>query len=109
MGAIKISVDTSDVFKNLKLYSETVLKKAQQELVDTAQEIETSAKIEAPVDTGRLQSSITTDKSELKQLSITVGTNVEYASFQENRKQFLFKAVEENRAGFRERIKNILK
>ncbi len=74
--------------------------------------VERDAKINSPVDTGRLRSSITNRlEVEENQLVGIVGTNVEYASFQEfgtskmPAHPFLFPALEANKS----RIKDLLK
>ncbi len=74
--------------------------------------VERDAKINAPVDTGRLRASITNRlEVEENQLVGIVGTNVEYASFVEFgtsrmvAQPFLFPALESNKS----RIKDLLK
>jgi len=74
--------------------------------------VERDAKKNCPVDTGRLRSSITNRMEiEDKQLIGIVGTNVEYAPYQEfgtskmAAHPFLFPALESNK----ERIKDLLK
>jgi len=74
--------------------------------------VERDAKINAPVDTGRLRASITNEVEKTDNDIIgRVGTNVKYASFQEHGTSkmaahpYLFPALEANR----ERIKELLK
>ncbi len=74
--------------------------------------VERDAKINAPVDTGRLRASITNRLDvEENQLVGIVGTNVSYASFQEfgtskmPAHPFLFPALESNK----NKIKDLLK
>ena len=74
--------------------------------------VERDAKRNAPVDTGRLRSSITNRLDiDGNQIVGVVGTNVEYASFLEHGTSkmpahpFLFPALEANR----EKIKDLLK
>lgn len=74
--------------------------------------VERDAKINAPVDTGRLRASITNRLDiEENHLVGIVGTNVDYASFQEfgtskmAAHPFLFPALESNR----NKIKDLLK
>ncbi len=74
--------------------------------------VERDAKTNAPVDTGRLRSSITNRlEVEEKKLVGIVGTRVEYASYQEfgthkmPAQPFLFPALESNK----ERIRELLK
>jgi HK97 gp10 family phage protein len=74
--------------------------------------VERDAKINAPVDTGRLRSSIT-NRLEIEegQLVGIIGTNVEYAAYQEfgtsvmPAHPFLYPALESNK----EKIKDLLK
>ncbi len=74
--------------------------------------VERDAKKNAPIDTGRLRNSITHRlETETGQIIGIVGTNVEYASFQEfgtskmAAQPFLFPALEANR----DKIKDTLK
>jgi HK97 gp10 family phage protein len=74
--------------------------------------VERDAKINAPVDTGRLRASITNRLDIEDNLLVgIIGTNVSYASFQEFGTSkmaaypFLFPALESNK----EKIKNLLK
>ena len=73
--------------------------------------VERDAKINAPVDTGRLRASITHEVEVTEEITGRVGTNVKYAPYQEfgtykmPAHPFLFPALEANR----ERIKELLK
>lgn len=138
MGAIKVKfkLDATQFFKKLKLYSDKVMKEAEQEVFDTGLLIESDAKQESfgmPIDTGRLKNSIhvVTQPSESfkyqddegksydgslngtgankAKLTVAVGSNVEYAEFQNNKHDFIHKATENNRKEFESRIKKILK
>lgn len=86
----------------------------QQTVAETALLIETDAKQFAPVDTGRLRSSIHAEIAP-NGLSATVATNVSYAPAQEfgtrtHRAQpFLFPAYEKNRGAFVANLKRNLK
>ena len=79
-------------------------------VAETALLIESDAKRFAPVDTGRLRSSIHADLAG-NGLSATVGTNVSYALFIEfgtrraRAQPFLFPAFEKNRLRFLARLK----
>lgn len=60
------------------------LKKLEDMLFQIGLEIETQAKKNAPVDTGRLMNSITTEKVEgAETLRVVVGSDVEYALYVE--------------------------
>lgn len=77
----------------------------QDSVATTALLIETDAKLFAPVDTGRLRSSIHTEIAP-SQLTAQVLTNVSYAPVQEfgsryqKAQPFLFPAYEKNRQAF---------
>ncbi len=71
------NIDAKDFLKSLDQYEESVLKGLQKAVEESALLLEREAKLAAPVDTGRLRSSITT---EIGKLEATVGTNVEYAA-----------------------------
>ncbi len=89
-----------------------IFSQLKQGMVKACLLVERDAKINAPVDTGRLRSSIT-NRIEIEgdQLVGIVGTNVEYASFQEfgtskmPAHPFLFPALESNKS----KIKDLLK
>jgi HK97 gp10 family phage protein len=68
------------VLSELALMEARVQSAAQSVIATYAFRIERTAKRLAPVDTGRLRASITT---ELKRLAAEVGTDVEYAPYQE--------------------------
>lgn len=74
--------------------------------------VERDAKINSPVDTGRLRASITNEVEKTDIIIGRVGTNVKYASFQEHgtRKMaahpFLFPALEANKERIRELLKH---
>lgn len=86
----------------------------QQTVAETALLIESDAKQFAPVDTGRLRSSIHADIAP-NGLSATVATNVSYAIFLEmgtryqRAQPFMFPAFEKNRAAFVSNLKRNLK
>jgi len=133
--AVTIKIDASSVFKKLKIYQKEVLDNARDEMLATALEVETDAKAtdRMPIDTGRLKASIHTitspsddfnykdDKGNnyngsidglplsIKSFNIAVGTNVEYAIFQEAKNGFLISAVKKNEPGYLKRMDKILK
>lgn len=85
----------------------------QREVKIAAVNIERGAKQRAPVDTGRLRNSITHEITE-GGLNAQVGSNVEYAPFQEfgtrrtRAQPFLFPAFEEERPRYMDRLKRAL-
>ena len=74
---IRMEVDTS----KLNLDADKVNKAVSQELEKTAHRIERQAKELAPVDTGELRRSITTEGSGL---DYEIGTNLEYSEYIED-------------------------
>lgn len=97
-----------------KLLLPKVRARVQQTVAETALLIETDAKQFAPVDTGRLRSSIHAEIAP-NGLSATVEVSVNYAVFVEmgTRRQraqpFLFPAYEKNRGAFVANLKRNLK
>ena len=96
---------------NLPRIASRIDKALSQLLRKTAFKIEARAKQLAPVDTGLLRNSIQTDiKGPLK---ATVGTNVEYAPYQEfgtrhqKGKPFLTPAADEAKKEFEKDVKNL--
>lgn len=83
------------------------------EVKRSALNVQSGARRRAPVDTGRLRNSITHELTE-GGLNATVGTNVEYAPFQEfgtrrnAARPFLFPALEQERPRFQQRLKKAL-
>lgn len=74
---IRMEVDTS----KLNLDADKVNKAVSQELEKTAHRIERQAKELAPIDTGELRRSITTEGSGL---DYEIGTNLEYSEYIED-------------------------
>lgn len=88
------------------------IERALSDLVrKTAFKIEAKAKALAPVDTGLLRNSIQTDVE--GSLKATVGTNIEYAGYQEfgtrhqKGKPFLTPAADEQKKEFEADVKNL--
>lgn len=104
----------SGLLDRAKLLVPKVRAGVQQTVAETALLIESDAKQFAPVDTGRLRSSIHADIAS-NGLSAQVVTNVSYAAAQEfgtrrHRAQpFMFPAFEKNRAAFLANLKQNLK
>lgn len=88
--------------------------KLKKAVAETVLLTETKAKQLAPVDTGRLRSSINGNIA-TDGFSGTVSTNVDYAvsvefgTYKSRAQPFLFPAWEENRKGFINSLKNIFK
>lgn len=74
---IKMEVDTS----KLNLDADKINKAVSQEIEKTAHRIERQAKELAPIDTGELRRSITTEGSGL---DYEIGTNLEYSEYIED-------------------------
>lgn len=104
--SVTVQVDLKDLLKDFSQYSEKVQTGVKNELGTTGREIETSYKIGVPVITSRLRSSIHTEDINFRrfayndkkgnsfdgsftekagnELTVLVGTNVEYAGVIEN-------------------------
>ena len=81
MAKIKLQVDGANaLIKGLKKMSSDAVRIAEEEIEAGVQDIRTDAVAAAPVDTGRLRSSIT---AESQGLEGEVSTNVEYAGYME--------------------------
>jgi HK97 gp10 family phage protein len=84
------------------------------EVKRSALNVQNGARRRAPVDTGRLRNSITHETTP-NGLAARVGTNVEYAPFQEfgtrrnAARPFLFPAMEQERPKFLKRLESALK
>ena len=113
MGKGVISVQNAkSVNSELFRYGKRSAKGILKELQITGLKVESKAKVRAPIDTGRLRSSIATktDKN-----SVTVSTNVEYAPFVEHgtvkmkARPYLFNSYKEELPRLIARIKKILK
>jgi HK97 gp10 family phage protein len=104
----------SGLLNKAKLLVPRIRQGVQQTVAETALSIESDAKQFAPVDTGRLRSSIHAEVAP-NGLSAVVATNVSYAPIQEfgsrfqRAQPFLFPAYEKNRAGFVANLKANLK
>ena len=112
---MSIKVELKGLPKALKGFEKYNLKKRKQvkELIQiTALNIETQAKKNVHVDTGRLRSSIETLYKALDGLGVEVGTDVVYAIFEEfkpNNHPFLGPAAENERPKYLKELKKILK
>ena len=71
-----LEIDAREFLSSLDGYQKDVLEGLQRDIERAALTLEENAKLNCPVDTGRLRASITT---EVGNLEAEVGTNVEYA------------------------------
>ena len=103
---LKSTIDVSLNFKDLDVENAV-----QRELKDTASEIEKQAKANAPVLTGNLRNSITSD---VKGLEANIGTDCEYAGYVHDgtyrmpARPFLDSAAEKELDGIEDRIADII-
>lgn len=97
--------------RNLERHREQVIREVEQSLVESALIVERDAKIKAPFDFGRLRNSIS-HETDFGSSSprVTVGTNIEYAKYQEfgtsriPAHPYLFPALRENESRIRRKI-----
>ena len=80
MGKSEFAIDAKDFLKSLDDYKDSVDKKSKEAFKECALAIQSDAKRNCPVDTGRLRMSITSDTSNINNFEASVGTNVEYAT-----------------------------
>lgn len=80
--------------------------KINQQLEKSGSMIESSAKSQAPVDTGRLRDSIT-HSLDAADNSVEIGSNVEYAPYVEYRKSFLKAAADKDKSNILKLFENI--
>lgn len=113
---IGASIDKDDIEKligNLNRFGKETTEKVKDEIVLTAYDIESDAKQNCPVDTGRLRASITAYVDRDKMAAL-VGSNVEYAIFVElgtNQQQahpYLYPAFFKNMQKLFDRLTKIL-
>jgi len=91
--------------ERLKKIEKTATNNIEQALINSALFVERDAKINAPVDTGRLRQSITHKAENFgsNNPAVTIGTNVEYSKYVEYgtskapAQPFLFPAYNENK------------
>ena len=95
--------------------SDEVVQEAKNFINLTAYKVESDAKWRCPVDTGRLEASITTEiNMGLMGLQAQVGTNVDYATAVEFgtstqiAQPYLIPAFNKNTQKFKEQLKNII-
>lgn len=110
MAGIKVSLKGAKKFRaRLDSVQEKTHRGIIAEVQKTALKIETDAKKQAPVDTGRLRSSIGILDSSVDGDEVAVGSRVEYAPEQERRNPFLGPAAEKYRVEFEDNIAQILR
>ena len=114
MGKVDFQIDASDFFKSLDQYDNRVTNGLKDAIKECALAIQSDAKRNCPVDTGRLRMSITSDISNINNFEAGVGTNVEYATHVEygTRKQspkpYLRPAYSKNVAKLQTKINKVL-
>jgi len=84
-GEVTVKVEgVKELIKNVRAYQFIKKEAIRIALVRGGFKVELAAKEMCPVDTGRLRSSIATDKSEVQGFVVKVGTNVKYAPYVEH-------------------------
>ena len=83
MGKVDFKVDGTEFLKSLDQYGAKVTEGLKDAIKTCALAIESDAKRNCPVDTGRLRMSIVSNLSNVGNFEAEVGTNVEYATYVE--------------------------
>ena len=76
MGKVDFQIDATEFLKSLDQYDNHVTNGLKDAIKECALAIESDAKRNCPVDTGRLRMSITSDISNINNFEASVGTNV---------------------------------
>lgn len=103
-----------DVTAKLKKMGADTRERVQREVKRAALNVQNSAKLAAPVDTGRLRNSIT-HAMDGDELGAQIGTNVEYAasvefgSSRSRAQPYLVPALEQERGPFQARVAQALR
>ena len=100
---ITVSMNTTDFAKQIKAYEVLKQQRFKDHVAGTALDVERDAKRNAPVDTGRLRSSIQLRDESISGLTVFVGTDVDYAEAMEfgpNGQPYLNPAAESNRPAY---------
>lgn len=111
---VRISVDASQAIAKIKAYQISKIQGVKEIVNKTAASVNRKAKQKAPVDTGRLRSSIQMEAFK-GGLAVEVGTNVKYAPYVEfgtrrmRAQPYLFPAWEEERRNYENKIKKELR
>lgn len=114
MGKVDFQIDATEFLKSLDQYDNHVTNGLKDAIKDCALAIESDAKRNCPVDTGRLRMSITSDTSNINDFEASVGTNVEYATHVEygthkqSPKPYLRPAYNKNVAKLQTKINKVL-
>lgn len=114
MGKVDFQIDATEFLKSLDQYDNHVTNGLKDAIKDCALAIESDAKRNCPVDTGRLRMSITSDTTNINGFEASVGTNVEYATHVEygthkqSPKPYLRPAYNKNVAKLQTKINKVL-
>jgi len=116
MGRIKVSMAKNDIFEfqeKMAQLPQEIEDRCMEALQESLEEVETTAKNNAPVDSGALRDSI--ESQVVSNLMGTVGTDLHYAPFVEfgtskqDAQGFFFAAAEQERVELPRRITRIMK
>lgn len=111
MANTQIEIDETAFVRSLEDYEARIKPKLQQALEKCVFSVEADAKVNCPVDTGRLRMSITSDVGDLEG---SVGTNVDYApyveygTYKQAPRPYLRPAFDKNIATLESDLKKIL-
>ena len=114
MGKFGFQIDATQFLKSLDQYDNHVANGLKDAIKECALAIQSDAKRNCPVDTGRLRMSITSDTSNINNFEASVGTNVEYATHVEygtrrqSPKPYLRPAYNKNVAKLQTKINKVL-
>lgn len=113
MGALSIKLrGVEQAVKGLERYARTKNDRIREATKIAAVNVDLMAKQNAPVDTGRLRSSLTFELEGLTGVVFTVvdyAPHVEYGTVRARAQPFLFPAWESERPKYEQRIKEILR
>ena len=114
MGKVDFQIDATQFLKSLDQYDNHVTNGLKDAIKECALAIQSDAKRNCPVDTGRLRMSITSDTSNINNFEASIGTNVEYATHVEygthkqSPKPYLRPAYNKNVAKLQTKINKVL-
>ena len=108
MGKVDFQIDATEFLKSLDQYDNHVTNGLKDTIKECALAIQSDAKRNCPVDTGRLRMSITSDTSNINDFEASVGTNVEYGTHKQSPKPYLRPAYNKNVAKLQTKINKVL-